>query len=131
MKKIFFLFLLIASSAVYAVELSGNASVVRGGSRVMAPQETLMAATAWGGVAKVTLVEASSMPQFVAFLVDTGMGTSCPAGTWLTWTGKGALPIDNAKTMLGVLLTALTSGKQVTLFGQNTCEVDFVHLHSQ
>ena len=83
----------------------------------------------WDVVAHVTQIEASYVPTQVYFAIDQNAGT-CAAGPWLLFTGNaaGGSLTDNVKAIYAGLLTALQSGNQVEVYGNNAgCTVTFVH----
>lgn len=76
--------------------------------------------------ARVTLVEPTYMPNAVSFQIDKPL-PSCPLGSWLTW-NKGP---DNNRAVYAALLTAMSSGKRVTLYvnnGDTTCTGQYLHV---
>lgn len=78
---------------------------------------------------KVLLVEGTYMPGRVTFSMDAGNST-CPAGTWLTWSKT---EVENNKAIYGLLMTALASGKKVNVFvndGDTSCKGQYIHLTS-
>jgi hypothetical protein len=75
---------------------------------------------------KVTVIEATYMPNAIKFYMDGG-NASCPAGSVITW----AQSIDNNKIVYATLLSALTSGKQVRIYmndGDASCTARFVYV---
>lgn len=79
----------------------------------------------------VMSIEATYMPAVVLFSTDAGAG-SCPAGTFVRWTGKGAdvaTQQANAKSIYALLIAAKTSGTPVQMYGVNAqCEIRFIYL---
>jgi len=81
--------------------------------------------------AHVTRLEATYMPNTIAFQIDQAAGSSCPAGTMLNYGAQGAdqpTRIANAQAVYSALLTALAAGRSVTLYGNVNCTVTFVHI---
>lgn len=85
--------------------------------------------------AQVTSISAASMPSHLIFKIDTNGGTSCPAGTWLTYYGIGAdsaTQKDNIKVIYALLLTALATGKKIHVFNLDSatanCAVNAIHI---
>ena len=88
--------------------------------------------------AQVTQIEPSYMPTRVLFMISSNGGSSCPAGTWLTYSGSGsdaAAQQSNVKYMYATLLAALAAGRPVDVFSlgyaANTCAVNYVHILNQ
>lgn len=76
-------------------------------------------------VAKVTLVESSYMPNTIVFKIDKSL-PSCPAGTFIKWEHSA----ENNKAVFASLLTAMASGRRVTLHiadGDTACRGLFLH----
>ena len=76
---------------------------------------------------KVTELQPTGMPNNVAFKMDGG-SASCPAGTWLLWAKSD--PANN-KAMYALILTALVSGKKVTMYitdGDTSCTGNHLRL---
>jgi hypothetical protein len=86
------------------------------------------------GTAHVTRLEVSYMPNRISFQIDQAAGSQCPAGTFLIWNAQGAdeaQQIANANAVYSTLLTAMMSGKPVTLYGNNSgCVVTFAHIYN-
>jgi len=89
----------------------------------------------WETYGTLMTVEASYMPNGIAFQSNSGAG-ACPAGSWLWYPGQGNTDQDkrdNAKSTLSLLLTATVSGNMVHIFGSNNvagnlCVIDHIHL---
>ena len=76
--------------------------------------------------ARVTLVEPTYMPSAVSFQIDKPL-PSCPLGSWLSW-NKGP---DNNRAVYAALLSAMNSGKRITLYinnGDTTCAGQYLHV---
>jgi len=75
----------------------------------------------WYITGKVTALEGSYIPNMVSFQMSKGDG-SCPAGTWLYWTGNfhSVNQSANVKAVFAQLLTAFTTGKTIRLYGYNS-----------
>ena len=79
---------------------------------------------------KITLLEASYLPNWIFFQMDTGAGP-CPAGTWLRWDGTfhGVDQERNVTSVYSTLLAAFLSGRSIRFHGFNAdCKGAFVHL---
>lgn len=77
-------------------------------------------------VAKVTLVEPTTMPSVVKFQIDKSL-PSCPAGTYLRWDRDA----ENNKAVLASLLTAMATGRNIRIYiadGDTTCRGLFLHV---
>lgn len=90
----------------------------------------LLAAAPVGAVelatSRVTVVEATYMPNAVTFMMETGTA-SCPAGHWLKWQ-KSA---DSNKAVYAALMTAVATGKKISFYvndGDTSCVGVFFHL---
>lgn len=86
---------------------------------------------AWQVTAKVTAIEATWVPDYVLFQLDTGM-SNC-AGTWLNYTGVGAgqtVAKDSVKAAYALVLSAIQSGKKVLVVG-NGCNIINVQVTNQ
>lgn len=80
-----------------------------------------------GITGRVTRVEATGMPTWIKFTLDTGNAT-CPAGGWVQWVNSST---DNNKAVYAMLTAALVSGKQIAFFfndGDTTCNGAFIHI---
>lgn len=67
--------------------------------------------------ARVTLIEPTYMPGFIAFKIDKAAG-ACAAGTYLKWYGLGADAEDrrnNVRAIHAELLTALAGNRPINL----------------
>jgi hypothetical protein len=87
-----------------------------------------LSAAAWEQYATAKAVEATYLPASIAFQV-TVPPSQCPSGG-LTWAPVGATDaakVDNAKAVTAVLMTALTSGQQLYIYGVG-CAVDHMYL---
>jgi hypothetical protein len=88
-------------------------------------------ATDWVFDARVTDIEASFVPNEVAFYTDGGAG-SCLSGSMMHWPAQGAdqtAKTANIQGVLSIMTTALVAGKKVRLYGNNSgCVVSFIHL---
>lgn len=76
---------------------------------------------------KVTMIEPSYMPGYVVFRMDNGNAT-CPAGVLLVWQKPEP---ENNKAILGVLMSALISGKKIRFHidnGDTLCKGQYIHL---
>lgn len=72
-------------------------------------------ASAWEVTAKVIRIEATWVPDYVLFQLDSGM-SNCNGYGWLQYTGSGAGQTDSKKNVqaaYAALLTALQTGKKV------------------
>lgn len=80
--------------------------------------------------ARVTSVEVTYMPTVVLFATDASAG-SCPAGTYLRWSGHGAdaaMKQSNVRSTLATLMASKLSGTPIRIFGVNAnCEVRFLY----
>jgi hypothetical protein len=77
-------------------------------------------------VGKVKTLEASYMPTFITFTLDTG-STVCPANKWLVWKNVDK---DNNKAVYASLLAAMTTGKSVRFHyadGDTNCNGTYIH----
>lgn len=86
---------------------------------------------AWQVTAKVTAIEATWVPDYVLFQLDTGM-SNC-AGTWLNYTGTGAgqtVAKDSVKAAYVLVLSAIQSGKKVLVVGSD-CSIINVQATNQ
>ncbi|BEV12113.1 hypothetical protein ATDW_26090 [Asticcacaulis sp. DW145] len=76
--------------------------------------------------ARITLVEPTYMPSFVAFKIDKAAG-ACAAGQFLKWYGSGADPSekrDNVLAIYSAVLTAMAGGRAINLgVDDATCSV--------
>ena len=85
----------------------------------------------WSATGKVTSIEASASPSYLWFTFDQQAGI-CPTGQTLYWLAKGpdaTTQYQNVQATLAVLLTAKTTGQQVTLFGDNAdCNIQYIHI---
>lgn len=87
---------------------------------------------------KVTVVEASYVPNYVTFQMSTGTD-ACPAQSWLRWDGSfhGVNPASNVKAVYGQLLSAMLTQKTAKLFFYNVapdghpCEGEYIHFLSE
>ncbi len=81
--------------------------------------------------AHVTRVEASYMPNLITFQIDQAAG-ACAAGQFLQWSPQGSdeeKQIANANAVYSLLMTALATGKQVTIYGNDTnCAASLIHI---
>jgi hypothetical protein len=69
---------------------------------------------------KVKTLEASYMPTFITFMLDTG-SAACPAYKWLVWKNADK---DNNKAVYASLLASITTGKSVRFYyadGDTNC----------
>ena len=76
----------------------------------------------WFIDAKVAAIEATYMPAWIAFQIDTAGGT-CAAGAFLNYTAQGSTATDkaaNSAAVLATLLTAQSANKSVRVFGSNS-----------
>lgn len=85
----------------------------------------------WGVAVKIASVEATYMPNLVAFTVDRPVG-SCAAGQQLLYTPTGAtddLKAYNANAVFSLLLSARLAGQSVIVTGNNAnCTVLYVNM---
>ena len=85
----------------------------------------------WAIVTKVTAIESSYIPDNLLFKVATA-GGSCATGQLLVWNRKGstdAIKQSNATSVYALLLTALASGRDIVIYGNNSnCSVDFIYI---
>ncbi len=92
---------------------------------------TVVYAYDWSvGGAAVTILEPSYMPGHIAFQIDKG-SAACPSGTWLVYFGQGSTTEtqqQNARVTYATLMSAMLSGKKVSIYGANNCYTDHVHL---
>jgi hypothetical protein len=81
--------------------------------------------------AKVTLVVADSMPNYVYFMVDKP-GGQCPAGYFLTYTPAGSdqnTKFANANAVYSSLLSAMMTGRTISIYGNNAgCVITTIHI---
>ena len=80
-------------------------------------------------VGHVTIVEPSYLPGTITFQMDTG-SSACPAGSWLYWINSN---VDNVKGVYATLLSAVTSGHQVSVYfndGDTSCYAQHIWLWS-
>lgn len=89
-------------------------------------------ALAWQVTAKVTAIEATWVPDYVLFQLDTGM-SNCTASTWLNYTGTSAgqtVAKDSVKAAYALVLLAIQSGKKVLVVGSD-CSIINVQATNQ
>lgn len=93
---------------------------------------TYASAYDWSVIAHVTDVEGSYTPGHITFKIDKDASSQCPQGTFLAWNMTGAdeaQQIANANAVYSLLMTALATGKSVTIYGYNSgCVLSFVHI---
>ena len=81
----------------------------------------------------VSMVEATYMPKFITFNVTSPAG-ACGAGALLYWQAQGAdepSQIANTQAIFALLLTAETSGKSISIWGDDSnCTVNCIHILS-
>ncbi|WP_151960989.1 hypothetical protein [Acinetobacter bereziniae] len=75
---------------------------------------------------KVKILEATYMPVKILFQLNVGT-SSCPAGTWLSWSNPNAY---NMKITYATLLAAVSSGKSINIYINNSCEGQYLHIIS-
>ncbi|SMF24248.1 hypothetical protein SAMN02745866_01572 [Alteromonadaceae bacterium Bs31] len=78
-------------------------------------------------VGKVTLIEATYLPQLITFTLDSG-SENCPAGAWIRWEKEST---ENNLAVYSTLLAALLSGNKVRAHieaGDTKCMVQYIHL---
>ncbi|WP_445114749.1 hypothetical protein [Acinetobacter sp. WZC-1] len=75
---------------------------------------------------KVKILEATYMPAKILLQLNAGT-SSCPAGTWLSWSNPNT---DNMKATYATLLMALSSGKSINIYINNSCEGQYLHIIS-
>lgn len=75
---------------------------------------------------KVKILEATYMPVKILFQLKVGT-SSCPAGTWLSWSNPNAY---NMKITYATLLAAVSSGKSINIYINNSCEGQYLHIIS-
>jgi len=87
----------------------------------------------WAVTTSVNSIEASYMPGGVVFTAKDNAG-SCAAGNLLAWNVRYSASDDriaNASSIYALLLTALSTGKSITIYGNNNgCTVDHVYINS-
>lgn len=89
----------------------------------------------WMIVARVQVIESSYIPAILNFKVDA-TGGACASGQWVFWTPTvsfvdAAARNTNMTSTLSLLMTALATGKSVTLFGNNAgCTINFIYLNN-
>ncbi|WP_156970676.1 hypothetical protein [Andreprevotia chitinilytica] len=83
--------------------------------------------------ANISAIQPNSMPNAVAFSVDTAAG-SCGAGALLSWNGLGAdVPTQqaNAKAIFSLLLAAKATNRPVHIAGTYSgpyCVVSYIQM---
>ncbi len=90
-------------------------------------------AQAWDTTAQVTTIEPSYMSDKILFKLNKDAG-NCSAGSWLWYHGTHYQPTDlqsNVKSIHATLLSALLSGKNVAVHGQDNCVPINIHQLSQ
>ncbi|MDR0237815.1 hypothetical protein [Acinetobacter sp.] len=75
---------------------------------------------------KVKILETTYMPVKILLQLNVG-SSSCPAGTWLSWSNPN---VDNMKTTYATLLAAVSSGKSINIYINNSCEGQYLHIIS-
>jgi hypothetical protein len=76
---------------------------------------------------KVKTLEASYMPNYITFTLDTGTA-ACAANKWLVWK---SVDKDNNKAVYASLLAAMTTGKSVRFHyadGDTNCNGVYLHV---
>ena len=85
----------------------------------------------WIVTAKVTLVEASHMPESIYFQLDQQAG-NCPAGTYMTWNREGPNATEmaqNEEAVFALLMNAKTTGQTVRVHGDMSgCAAHLLYL---
>lgn len=99
---------------------------------VLAP--TAAQASDWTVTAKLTMVEATFMPDSFFVALDTDVG-SCPSGTYMSYNrhgGDSESQIHNAEAAFAIALTAKSTGQSVRVVGNNSsgCNFDVIYLGS-
>ncbi len=77
-------------------------------------------------VGKVKTLEASYMPSYITFTLDTG-SAACPASKWLVWK---SVDKDNNKAVYASLLAALSTNKTIRFHyadGDVNCNGVYIH----
>lgn len=94
---------------------------------------TFSYAYTWQQQAKVTVVEATYMPNAVSFITDPLPIECANSGTWLIWPSRGNTEserIANTRSVYGALMAAQFSGNSISIYGTG-CNVEFLHLLNQ
>ena len=88
-------------------------------------------ASDWIVTGKVTMVEATSMPNAMLFTMDTA-GGNCGAGSLLSWNLNGAdsaTQTHNIEAAFAMLVTAKSTGQNIRIFGNNSgCSIDRMYI---
>jgi hypothetical protein len=96
-------------------------------SIVLALSSSFAASYDWNTTSTVIMVEPTYIPSFVRFQLKDNTGNAC-TGKWLDYYGRGTESSSNTLAVYSALLTALTSGKHVNIYGTNECKIEYVHI---
>lgn len=83
----------------------------------------------WNGTASIKSIEATNLPASLNFAPVTVVTAECPSNA-LVWAARGstdAAKVDNAKAILAVLLTSITSDMNLIMYGTG-CNVEFIYV---
>lgn len=85
----------------------------------------------WSVTTAVGAIEASYMPDILAFNVKNAAG-SCSAGQLLSWNIRGTTSdqtIANISSVYALLLTAIAGNRNIIIYGNNAgCTIDHIYI---
>lgn len=86
----------------------------------------------WSVITTVSAIEASYMPDILAFKVNDAAG-SCAVGQLFTWNIRGTTSdqrISNISSVYALLLTAVSGSRRIQIYGNNSgCTIDHIYIY--
>jgi hypothetical protein len=86
-----------------------------------------LSAAAWEQYATVKAVEATYLPTAIGFQVTEPPAACTGQLSWAPVGATDAAKVDNAKAVTAVLITAMTSGQRLYVYGTG-CVANYIYL---